>query len=308
MVARTSPVAVIEQWASAPEISARSVLVTIIGDTLIPVDTSIWMSQMLELTEGFGFSERLVRTSMNRLVAEEWLYTERVGRRSRYHLTDLALTESARAAERIYGSGTVDWSGEWVLVFLPDALRAAEVSRIVEHFRWNGFVPIAGGVLASPDCDPDSARKVLDVVAPDVRPVVASATFTELGSLVDDGFFIATSDGDALTAAWSAFVQRYEPLLAQAGEETSIEAFGLRTMLIHDLRRIRLRWPPLPPQAHPADWPGVRAGEVAAELYSRLASASAEALSTILSLEYPQALPARFAERPLGKRLLESKK
>lgn len=297
----------IQEWASAPHISARSVLVTIIGDTLIPVDSSIWMGQMLELTEGFGFSDRLVRTSMNRLVAEDWVYTERVGRQSRYHLTNLALTESARAEERIYGSGHVDWSGEWVLVFLPDELRAAESSKIVEHFRWNGFVPIAGGVLASPDCGADSARELLGVVAPDVRPVIAMATFSELGALVDDGFFIAKADGHELTNVWSSFVERYEPLLADAEAATSIEAFGLRTMLIHDLRRIRLRWPPFPTQAHPGDWPGVRAGVIARELYTQLTTASAEWLSSVLSLEYPRAFPFRFADGPVGQDLLEKK-
>ena len=295
MAVQTSKVASIEEWAAAPNISARSVLVTIIGDTLIPIDSSVWMSQILELSEGFGFSDRLVRTSMNRLVAERWLYTERVGRQSRYHLTDVALTESARAAERIYGSDRVDWSGEWVLVFLPAELRAAESSTIVEHFRWNGFVPVASGVLASPRCTHDTARELLAAVAPGVRPVIASANFTELESLVDDGFFLAKSDGDELTAAWLAFVERYEPLLPAAAVASSVEAFGLRTMLIHDLRRIRLRWPPLPAQAHPTDWPGVSASQIAAEMYSQLAERSAEWLSSIFAGEYPRAFPTRFA-------------
>lgn len=305
MPVRASQLTAIEQWAAQPHISARSVLVTIIGDALIPVASSLWMSQMLELSEGFGFSDRLVRTSMNRLVSESWLYTERVGRRSRYHVTDLAMSESARAEERIYGSNDVDWSGEWVLVFLPDELRAAESSRIVEHLRWNGFVPVTAGVLASPGGSPEAARELLSVVGLVVRPVVASATFAELDALVDDGFFIAKSDGDELAAAWSSFVARYEPLRARVGSATPPEAFGLRTMLIHDLRRIRLRWPSLPPQLHPAGSPGVRAGEIAADLYAQLTDRSGEWLSSIFAMEYPRAFPARFVDHPGDLRTLE---
>lgn len=284
----------IQDWAATPDISARSVLVTIIGDTLIPIGSSLWVSQMLQLSGGFGFSERLVRTSMNRLVAEGWLYTERVGRQSRYHLTELALTESARAAERIYGAEDPDWSGEWALIFLPQSLRSAESSRITEHLRWNGFVPVASGVLAAPGGKPESARELLAMVAPEVRPVIANATFTELAGLVEDGFFVAASDGDELADAYSTFVQRYEPLLAAAPNVAPSEAFGLRTMLIHDLRRIRLRWPELPAQARPADWPGVRAASIAAELYQLLAAESAEWLSEVFEMSYPSLLPLRF--------------
>ena len=285
----------IQQWASAPEISARSALVTIIGDTLIPVGASLWMSQMLRLSEGFGFSDRLVRTSMNRLVAEDWLYTERVGRQSRYHLTELALAESARASERIYGTESADWTGEWVLLFLPRTMPSADRSRIVEHVRWNGFVPVSSDVLALPGGKAESARELVRLVAPEVRPVIATATFTELASLVEDGFFLKDSDSEELATAYAQFVSRYEPLLKVAGECGPEEAFGLRTMVVHDLRRIRLRWPELPVQARPALWPGARAAELAAGLYQEFASDSAKWLSEVFDMSYPSEFPARFA-------------
>lgn len=286
----------IREWVGAVDISARSVLVTIIGDTLVPIGSSLWMSQMLRLSEGFGFSDRLVRTSMNRLVAEDWLYTERVGRQSRYHLTNLAFTESAQAAERIYGVGEVDWTGEWVLLFLPNSLVAAESAQIVEHLRWNGFVSVSSGVVAAPGGKPESARELLHLVDSSIRPVIAMATFTELASLVEDGFFLAESDGDDLAAAYSTFAQRYEPLLSSLGSITPEQAFVLRTMVVHDLRRIRLRWPDLPVQARPVDWPGAHAAEVAGELYATLVADSAEWLSNIFDVSYPRAFPARFSK------------
>ncbi len=285
----------IRNWASAADISARSVLVTIIGDTLVPIGSSVWMSQMLQLSAGFGFSDRLVRTSMNRLVAEDWLYTERVGRQSRYHLTDLAFAESASAAERIYGVGDPDWSGEWVLLFLPRDLPSSEASRIVEHLRWNGFVQVAAGVLVAPGGKPEAARELLALVDPALTAVVAVATFTELDELVEQGFFMGQSDSDELAAAYALFVERYEPLLRSLENANSLQLFGLRTMLVHDLRRIRLRWPELPVQARPVLWPGGRAAEVAAELYTSLVAGSADWLSEVFETNYPRSFESRFS-------------
>ncbi len=285
---------VIQSWATAPEISARSVLVTIIGDTLVPIRSSLWMSQMLRLSEVFGFSDRLVRTSMNRLVAEAWLTTERIGRQSKYHLTELALTESTRASDRIYGTDDVDWMGEWVLLFLPRTLKAAESSKLAEHLGWNGFVRIGADVLASPGTKAESARELMALVAPDLRPAIATATFTELAALVEDGFFIAESDADEMATAYDDFVAGYGPLVGKAAKSTSIEAFGLRTMVVHDLRRIRLRWPELPTQAQPADWPGAAAATIATKIYEATVSRSAPWLSEVFERAYPSVFPDRF--------------
>lgn len=285
----------IEEWAAAPDISARSTLVTIIGDTLVPIGSSLWMSQMLRLSEVFGFSDRLVRTSMNRLVSEDWLFTERVGRQSRYHLTDLAFTESARAAERIYGVQHPDWSGEWVLVFLSTSPRPTDRNRLIEHLRWNGYVPVAADVLAAPGGKPESARELVSLVDPDLVPVIATATFTELATLVEEGFFLAASDGHDLAAAYSSFLERYRPLLNVVANATPVEAFGIRTMLVHDLRRIRLRWPDLPVQARPGGWPGDAATDVASELYELAVATSSDWLTEVFGLTYPRVFPTRFS-------------
>lgn len=75
-------------WGRAGDISARSALVTILGDTIAPLGGAAWLADVITLAEPFGFSERLIRTSMFRLAAEGWVVSERHGRRSRYGLTD----------------------------------------------------------------------------------------------------------------------------------------------------------------------------------------------------------------------------
>jgi phenylacetic acid degradation operon negative regulatory protein len=281
----------ITAWASEPDISARSVLVTIIGDTLIPVGASIWMSQMLQLTEVFGFSDRLVRTSMTRLTGDDWLTNERIGRQSQYHLTELALRESKQAAERIYSVDDADWAGEWTLLFS----NSQPLDVLADRLRWNGFVRIGRDVLASPTTKPEAVRELVAAIAPDTHPVIATATFTELDRLVEEGFFLAHADADDLASAYSGFVERYEPILDVVSSTEPDVAYGLRTMMVHDLRRIRLRRPDLPAATHPSDWAGDVAARVATGLYQPLNTRAAEWLSEVFGDKYPSTMPGRFS-------------
>ena len=281
----TTPAKAIEQWAAQPHISARSVLVTIIGDTLIPVTSSVWMAQMMALTEVFGFSDRLVRTSMTRLVNDGWLTNERVGRQSRYHFTELALKESAQADGRIYGVEEADWAGEWTLLFLSN-LDADSRQLILDDLRWNGFVRIGREVLASPSSTPDDARALCRLIAPGATPAIATAAFNDVELLVDDGFFAADADGAEIANAYEQFTGQHSRIEIAAASPT--EAYALRTMLIHDLRRIRLRWPDAL-EAEPAI-------ELAADRYANLSGAAAPFLSDLLDVDYPKTIKARFGE------------
>jgi len=275
----------IEEWAAQPHISARSVLVTIIGDTLIPVASSVWMSQMLALTEVFGFSDRLVRTSMTRLVNDGWLTNERVGRQSRYHFTELALRESAQADGRIYGIDEVDWTGEWTLLFLPQAAPAGSAARdIVEHLRWNGFVRIGNEVLASPTITPPDAAALCEAIAPGSNPAVAMTTFSDVEQLIEDGFFTADGDSAEIVDAYEQFIARHSTI--DPTTASPIEAYALRTMLVHALRRVRLRWPDTL-DAEPAI-------ELAAKRYEKVGGAAAPLLSELLDVDYPTKMKARF--------------
>lgn len=279
----TTPAKAIEQWAAQPHISARSVLVTIIGDTLIPVTSSVWMAQMMALTEVFGFSDRLVRTSMTRLVNDGWLTNERIGRQSRYHFTELALKESAQADGRIYGIEEADWAGEWTLLFLSN-LDADSRQLILDDLRWNGFVRIGREVLASPSSTPGDARALCRLIAPGATPAIATAAFNDVELLVEDGFFAADADGGEIASAYEQFIGQHSPIKIPGA--STIEAFALRTMLIHDLRRIRLRWPDAL-EAEPAI-------ELAADRYAGLSRVTAPFLSDLLDLGYPKTMKARF--------------
>lgn len=285
----------VQAWRAAPHISARSVLVTILGDAVLPVARSVWLSQLFRLAEPFGFNTRLVRTSLFRLVEEGWVGSERVGRRSRYLLTPLAEREFADAAARIYRDQRPALGGDWTLVLFDGTrLSPRERDRLARHLGWHGFVPFERGVLASPICSTETARHVLDAAFPEIRPAVARAEFGDIADLVRDEFFSAAFAFDGIGEAYRSYVDSYREFRGACEGLRPVDAYCTRTMLIHDLRRITLRTPPVPRELLPTPWPGDDAYALAGALYPSLCAASAAQLEDVLEIDYPTQMADRF--------------
>ncbi len=288
--------AAVRRRCSEPDISARSVLVTVLGDSVLPVTKTLWLSSLFELAAPFGFSERLVRTSMFRLAAEGWVSNERIGRRSRYSMTLLAVRESEDADRRIYGRESSSWDGSWrfAVVDAP-SIPAEERDRIVSHLRWHGFVSLGRGLMASPSVAIHGLKELLDLVDPVAVVPTGRAELADLEDLVEGGFFAEAFRTADTEAAYRDFLARYRPRQRDnLDAATPLEAFALRTMLVHEFRRIRLRAPDVPAELLPPDWIGNHASDLAADLYRRLSPPAAQALSKILKIDYPAVMPDRF--------------
>lgn len=255
-------------WGRAADISARSALVTILGDTVAPLGGTVWLADVIALAEPFGFNERLVRTSMFRLAAEGWVVSERVGRQSRYSLTDYGREETRAAEHRIYRPRSQVWDGAWTLVFLPDGDQGPD--ELTRHLRWRGFARMTDRVHAHPNDSVAETRQLLDRLGVDPTPPVAAARFDGDGEAPIAGSGFRTDSGLAeAEAAYRRFVERYHlvDLDDVTGSPEPISAYALRTMVVHDLRRARLRDPDLPAALLPDNWIGRQAIELAAELY-----------------------------------------
>lgn len=285
----------VRTWRAAPHISARSVLVTILGDTVLPVTRQVWLSQLIRLAEPYGFDTRLVRVSMFRLAEEGWVAGERHGRRSLYRLTPLAEREFADAADRIYRDARPPLDGDWTFVLCDSAqLSPGERNRLARHLGWHGFVAFRSGVLASPICRAEETGRILDESFPEIMAAVARAEFPDVAELARNGFFSAAFAFDEGEQAYRGFVAGYEGFRGVSEALSPVEAYCVRTMLIHDLRRIALRTPPVPRELLPNPWPGNDAHALAADLYPALCTAGAPLLGEILELDYPARMPERF--------------
>ena len=97
-------------------ISGSSMVVTVFGDAISQHGGWIWLGSLINVLAPFGYSEGLIRSSVFRLVQQDWLKTTRIGRRSHYCFTDTANGHYERAARRIYSAGHHEGDGSWTLI------------------------------------------------------------------------------------------------------------------------------------------------------------------------------------------------
>jgi phenylacetic acid degradation operon negative regulatory protein len=258
---------------------SKSLVMTIFGDAIAPHGGRLWLGSLIELVAPLGVTDRLVRTSVFRLVQEGWLVANREGRRSSYALQPDAAPRFARANRRIYAPPGVDWDGRWTLLLAPNgsidsALRAA----VRKELEWEGFAMLAPGLLAHPAADLDGVAEVLRRVDGGGRIFVCAATelpdvgARPLAELVREGW-----DLSAVVAGYRHFIDEFTPLLALLQDDAPDpqQAFIVRTLLIHAYRRVQLHDPMLPLALLPQPWPGSEAYALAQAIY-RLVWAPAE--------------------------------
>jgi phenylacetic acid degradation operon negative regulatory protein len=258
---------------------SKSLVMTIFGDAIAPHGGRLWLGSLIELVAPLGVTDRLVRTSVFRLVQEGWLVANREGRRSSYALQQDAAPRFARANRRIYAPPGVDWDGRWTLLLAPNgsidsSLRAA----VRKELEWEGFAMLAPGLLAHPAADPDGVAEVLRRVEGGGKIFVCAATelpdvgARPLAELVGEGW-----DLSAVVAGYRRFIDDFTPLTALLREQAPDpqQAFIVRTLLIHAYRRVQLHDPMLPLALLPQPWPGSEAYGLAQAIY-RLVWAPAE--------------------------------
>jgi phenylacetic acid degradation operon negative regulatory protein len=146
-------------------VSARSLLMTMLGEYVLPKDAPVWTSALVDALAMFGVEEKSARQSLARTAAEGWLASERVGRRVRWALTPPGRRLLTEGARRIYdiGSGERVWDGTLlvVLVSVPEAKRELR-HKVRTRLTWAGFGSPEPGVWITPHADREA--EALDVL------------------------------------------------------------------------------------------------------------------------------------------------
>ncbi|HEY4318904.1 MAG TPA: phenylacetic acid degradation operon negative regulatory protein PaaX [Herbaspirillum sp.] len=269
---------------------AKSVVVTIFGDSIAPHGGSVWLGALIALMAPFGVTDRLVRTSVFRLAEEGWLDAQREGRRSAYTLTERGERRFERAYQRIYAPVESHWDGSWTLVFgLQGTVDAMERGALRKELLWEGFCMMSPGVFAHPSFRVDVLNEILARagVSEQVFACKASelpgSTGRPLADLIEYGW-----DLQPVVDGYRQFVAQFLPLsdaLEREDPVTPEQAFVIRTLLIHAFRRVQLHDPQLPVELLPSDWPGADAYELCRTLYLRTFEAAQQHLTGILESE-----------------------
>ena len=258
-----------------------SLIITVFGDAIAPRGGAITLGSLIPLMAPFGLTERLVRTSVARLAEDDWLASRRVGRLSEYRLSAAGRRRFLEATRRIYGDPAPGWHGRWTLLLLAgiDATRRRAAR---EALRWEGFGEIEPGLLAHPTLSIPAAHEHVTAAGLGVAPLILEARAADADAdrrLVQRGWDLAE-----LATSYGRFLRAFAPVLRTLGgaQRPSPEtAFVLRTLLIHEYRKIHLRDPLLPASLLPDDWPGTRAYELARALYERVFVAAEQHLTRV---------------------------
>ncbi|MEC4723488.1 phenylacetic acid degradation operon negative regulatory protein PaaX [Noviherbaspirillum sp. CPCC 100848] len=269
---------------------AKSLVMTLFGDVITPHGGQVWLGSLIELLAPFGISDRLVRTSVFRLAEEGWLDARREGRRSQYGLNPASAGRFERAYQRIYSPSHHEWNGKWILLFATSgAITTEQRTSLRKELLWQGFGMIAPSVFARPGNEADILDEVLQRVGVRGAVFACHAIESELPSarplreLVDQCWEMGTVISD-----YERFIDVFEnvPTLLGAGTGSEPEqAYMLRTLLIHEFRRVQLHDPLLPLELLPERWPGKTAYQLCHDIYQATFAAAESHILSILSKE-----------------------
>jgi phenylacetic acid degradation operon negative regulatory protein len=240
--------------------SARSLLLTVLGEFALPRSEPVWTATVLDALALHGVEERASRQALARTSSEGLLVAHRHGRRTAWALTDEGVRLLTEGTARIYGFMRQPrvWDGRWlvVTVSVPETQRKLR-HRLRTRLTWLGLGSPQSGLWVSPD-----AGKAADVHGVIADLGLVGQAFTWVGPM-------AASENEAqlVSAAWDlADVEKcYLQFLDDFEERrasTAAEAFVAQVDLVQEWRRFPFLDPDLPRELLDHDWPGPRAAAV----------------------------------------------
>ena len=247
--------------------SAKALLLTILGEFVLPHEGSVWTSTVVEALGTLGVEERNARQAVGRLAEQGLVRSEKEGRKARWHLTDQGHRLLATGSERIYRfGGTGDsWDGRWLVVLcsVPEEQRAKR-HQLRNQLGFAGFGFLGPGVALSPHVDREPAA---NAVLKDLGLLPGAVVFrSETGDVVAPGDLLARAwDLDQLGTSYEEFIATFD----RRAPRTDEARFAAATELVHAWRRFPFIDPEIPASLLAPDWPGHGAKRVFDELHDR---------------------------------------
>jgi phenylacetic acid degradation operon negative regulatory protein len=269
----------LERFRQKSRIQAGSLITTVFGDAILPRGGRVSLASMIQLLQPLGVNERLVRTAVYRLVKEEWLQSEALGRKTDYMLTPPGSRRFDEASRQIYAADIPGWDRRWRIILVVGELDIRLREQLRRALFWHGFGETAIGSFVHPTADLENVMESLvseglDEVLAKLMPLIA-VNSRAARCATDIDMVQKAWNLDGLALSYAGFLQKYEPIrdaLVACGQNdvSQEDAFLVRTLLIHDVRRLLLRDPQLPEGLLPSTWPGSRARHLCRDLYRKL--------------------------------------
>ena len=272
--------------------SARNLIVTVFGDLVLPNEDAIGkmsVQTLARLLAPFGVNDRLVRTSLSRVVGDGLLEARSQGRRSSYSVADGARSTFARAERRIYGGAEGEWDGEWTIVVIDGTMSTPDDrAELRRRLGWAGFGSVAPNVMASPLVDAPTAADIVGRSGGGGSRgggggggggggvlIARSRVLDDAGLIGADHLVRRSIDLDVAESAHRDLLDRFDAFDdATLASLDDARCFKLRLLLVAAFRRVALAEPSVPRSLLPAGWVGLRSRRVAARIYASIAQPS----------------------------------
>lgn len=247
--------------------SARSLLLTILGEFALPRDEPVWTASILDALGRLDVEQRAARQALARTSAEGLLTSERHGRRTAWGLTERGKELLGEGTTRIYGfmRGPHAWDGRWLVltVSIPESQRKLR-HRLRTRLTWLGLGSPTSGLWVTPDArHADEVDRVIEELD------LGSQSFAWVGPTAGIG-----DEARLVEAAWDLadVEKRYVGFLddfdnRRAG--SAPDAFVAQVDLVQAWRRFPFLDPDLPRELLDHDWPGPRAADVFHERHAK---------------------------------------
>jgi len=248
------------QPAPLPLSSARSLLLTVVGEFCFPRDDAVWTTALIRVLGGLGVESHAARQAITRSADAGWIVSERHGRAVRWRLTDegRAVVEDGFRHAAEYLRPPARWDGRWLvlLVSVPQQERTTR-KRLYGGLTWLRMGNPMPGLWLTPH-----VHAVDELRALVARFHLAGSAIAFVGRTQDVGL----TDEQIVEKAWNlsdlaewyrAFLKQFSNHRPAGGDDVLLDYLRLRNLL---QRFMRLD-PQLPGELLP-DWVGHQAAEV----------------------------------------------
>ena len=236
------------------------------GECGLPSGTPVRTATLIDLLADLGVAEKAARQVVMRAADSGWITGSRLGRETRWSLTEAGTRLLSEGTDRIYGFAAEGraWDGRWLvmIVVVRDNGRALR-HKLRTQLGWAGLGSVNGSTWVTPRVDREQeARRVVE----------------QLGLAEGSWSFVTTAgavgDERSLTrTAWDldTIERRYEEFLDMVGgrrPRTDRQALVAQVRLVQEWRRFPLLDPGLPRELLPPRWSGTKAADVFRERHA----------------------------------------
>ena len=236
---------------------AWSLIITFLGDAILPRGGVIAAQTVGLLLGRLGFEPGAVRTAISRLSSDGWIHREKQGRNSFLSLADGRLEPFLSASRRIYSADNSDFDcdGFWMAQQIREG--CVEESSDLDE----GWLEIPGNRLWLSPMKDDASAEVSNLVSEGY--LISSIRTKHVPEWMKAALF-----PESLAEDFRSLKSNLE-LLQRNAQFDGNESMAARCLLIHEWRRLKLRTPSIA-NLQPENWPEGETRRLVSKLYHDL--------------------------------------